>query len=112
MKTIRIPIGSLSLGLALAWFLSLSLAQAQPHPFPPGAHSWSNDPRVQSRTYVFTNTGESLPYAVFVPAKVAPEKPAPLIVALRGFGGNPGVFMRTNTRNCPAWITAASSWVA
>ena len=91
MKFIRTPIASL--GLAFALGLSFSLSQAQPAPSQPAAHSWSNDPRVQSRTYVFTNTGETLPYAVFVSTKVAKDKPAPLIVALRGYGGNPGVFM-------------------
>ena len=105
MKCIRTPIASL--GLAFALCLSFSLTQAQPatgqqpvpqnadanRPGQPAARSWSNDPRVQSRTYVFTNTDETLPYAVFVSTKVAKDKPAPLIVALRGFGGNPGVFM-------------------
>lgn len=97
----------LLLGIAIILFLSFGLAQAQPatgqQPAPqnagvnppgqPAVRSWSNDPRVQSRTYVFTNTGETLPYAVFVSTKVAKHKPAPLIVALRGAGGNPGVFM-------------------
>jgi predicted esterase len=91
MKFIRTPIASL--GLAFALFLPVSLTQAQPATNQPAARSWSNDPRVQSRTYVFTNTGETLPYAVFVSTKVAKDKPAPLIVALRGFGGNPGSFM-------------------
>ena len=95
------------IGLALALWLPVGQTQAQPatnqapglrnlgsdHPGQPAARSWSNNPRVQSRTYVFTNTGETLPYAVFVSTKVTPDKPAPLIVALRGFGGNPGVFM-------------------
>jgi predicted esterase len=91
MKFIRNPIASIGLGFAL--FLPFSLTQAQPAPGQPAVRSWSNDPRVQSRTYVFTNTGETLPYAVFVSTKVAKDKPAPLIVALRGYGGNPGVFM-------------------
>ena len=96
-----------SIGLTFALCLPARLAPAQPapgqptappnasatRPNPPAVHSWSNDPRVQSRTYVFTNTGETLPYAVFVSTKVAKDKPAPLIVALRGYGGNPGVFM-------------------
>jgi predicted esterase len=89
------------IGLNLALGLPLDLAQAQPAPpnaasngpGQPTVRSWSNDPRVQSRSYVFTNTGETLPYAVFVSSKVAKDKPAPLIVALRGAGGNPGVFM-------------------
>ena len=91
MKFIRTPIASL--GLAFALCLPVSLTLAQPATSPPAVRSWSNDPRVQSRSYVFTNTGESLPYAVFVSTKVAKDKPAPLIVALRGYGGNPGSFM-------------------
>jgi poly(3-hydroxybutyrate) depolymerase len=81
------------IGLIFASYLSFSLAQAQPTAGQTTFRSWSNDPRVQSRTYVFTNTGETLPYAVFVSTKVTKDKPAPLIVALRGAGGNPGVFM-------------------
>jgi predicted esterase len=82
-----------SLGLVFALCLSFNLSSAQPATGQPAARSWSGDPRVQSRSYVFTNTGESLPYAVFVSTKVAKDKPAPLIVALRGYGGNPGSFM-------------------
>ncbi len=91
MKITLNPIGSISLAFTL--FLPFSLAQAQPASGQPAARSWSSDPRVQSRSYVFTNTGETLPYAVFVSTKVAKDNPAPLIVALRGFGGNPGSFM-------------------
>lgn len=92
MNSIPIPIASF--GIACILCLSFRLtAQAQPSTGQSVARSWSNDPRVQSRTYVFTNTGETLPYAVFVSTKVAKDKPAPLIVALRGAGGNPGVFM-------------------
>jgi predicted esterase len=88
------------IGLAFALCLPASLAQAQPAAGPPpAARSWSNDPRVQSRTYLFTNTGETLPYAVFVSTKVAKDKKAPLIVALRGYGGNPGVFMHEPALN-------------
>jgi len=86
MYPLRRTVAILSLILAVG--LNLNLAQAQP-----AARSWSNDPRVQSRTYVFTNTSETLPYAVFVSTKVTRDKPAPLIVALRGAGGNPGVFL-------------------
>jgi len=82
------------LGILFALCLSFNLTQAQPATGQrPAVRSWSNDPRVQSRTYVFTNTDETLPYAVFVSTKVTKDKPAPLIVALRGAGGNPGVFM-------------------
>jgi len=54
------------------------------------------DPRVQSRTYVFQETNENIPYAVFVSSKVRPEKKNPLIVALHGLGGAPTSLLRGN----------------
>jgi hypothetical protein len=80
MKVRLTPLGSI--GLVFALCLPFRLAQAQPLTNQPAVQSWSSDPRVQSRSYVFANTGERLPYAVFVSTKVAKEKPAPLIVAL------------------------------
>ena len=53
------------------------------------------DDRVELRTYHFTNTDEDLPYAVFVSSKVTKNKKAPLVLALHGFSGNHGTFMRT-----------------
>ncbi|MBN2321907.1 MAG: dienelactone hydrolase family protein [Acidobacteria bacterium] len=53
------------------------------------------DDRVELREYLFTDTGEMLPYAVFVSTKVAKDKKAPLVLALHGFSGNHGTFMRT-----------------
>jgi predicted peptidase len=50
---------------------------------------------VELREYGFKDTGESLPYAVFVSSKVTPNKKAPLVLALHGFSGNHGTFMRT-----------------
>ena len=54
------------------------------------------DPRVQQRTYLFTDTGEQLPYAVFVSSKVSRDKKNPLIVALHGLGGDQNTMMRAN----------------
>jgi predicted esterase len=57
-----------------------------------------NDPvddRVELREYLFTDTGEMLPYAVFVSSKVTKDRKAPLVLALHGFSGNHGTFMRT-----------------
>ena len=45
-----------------------------------------NDPRVQHRTYVMEETGETIPYALFVPSGYDPERPAPLLVSLHGAG--------------------------
>ena len=54
------------------------------------------DPRVQQRTYVFADTKEELPYAVFVSSKVSKDKKNPLIVALHGLGGNQNTMMGAN----------------
>src|SRR6186997_1029411 len=54
------------------------------------------DPRVQQRTYTFADTGEQLPYAVFVSSKVSKDKKNPLIVALHGLGGDQNTMMRAN----------------
>jgi len=48
--------------------------------------SMIDDPRVQHRSYVFEPTGETLPYAVFVPGSYRADKPAPLVVSLHGLG--------------------------
>ena len=53
------------------------------------------DDRVELREYLFTDTNEMLPYAVFVSSKVKKDKKAPLVLALHGFSGNHGTFMRT-----------------
>ena len=53
------------------------------------------DDRVELREYGFKDTGENLPYAVFVSSKVTRDKKAPLVLALHGFSGNHGTFMRT-----------------
>ena len=55
---------------------------------PPGPIKVDPDARVQQRTYRFTDTGENLAYTVFVSSKVRKDKPAPLIVALHGYGGD------------------------
>jgi predicted esterase len=53
------------------------------------------DDRVELRTYQFTNTDEALPYAVFVSSKVTKDNKAPLVLALHGYSGNHGTFMRS-----------------
>jgi predicted esterase len=53
------------------------------------------DDRVELREYYFADTNEWLPYAVFVSSKVTKDEKAPLVLALHGFSGNHGTFMRT-----------------
>ncbi|MEX0738684.1 MAG: alpha/beta fold hydrolase [Pseudohongiella sp.] len=49
--------------------------------------SMINDPRVQHRSYTFEPTGETLPYALFVPGSYQQtDGSVPLIVSLHGLG--------------------------
>ncbi len=90
-----------AIGLAgLALFAQVVFAQA-PAAQPPagrgrGPINRPPDPRVQQRTYHFTDTNENLPYALFVSSKVTKDKAAPLIVALHGLGGDHNSLMRGN----------------
>ncbi len=45
-----------------------------------------DDPRVQHRSYAFPATGETIPYALFVPSSYRDSEAAPLIVSLHGLG--------------------------
>jgi predicted esterase len=53
------------------------------------------DDRVEIREYGFKETNENMPYAVFVSSKIAKGQKAPLVLALHGFSGNYGTFMRS-----------------
>ena len=43
-----------------------------------------NDPRVQHLSYTFEETGESIPYALFVPSLYKKDKNISLVVSLHG----------------------------
>ena len=66
----------------------------RPNGPPPGPMKIDPDPRVQQRTYRFKDTDEDLAYTVFVSSKVKRDKPAPLIVALHGYGGDSNFIVR------------------
>lgn len=53
------------------------------------------DDRVEIREYGFNETGENMPYAVFVSSKIAKGQKAPMVLALHGYSGNYGTFMRS-----------------
>jgi len=79
--------------------LSPGLAQAPaegPPPNGPPRIPMKIDPdaRVQQRTYHFADTDEDLAYTVFVSSNVKPDTPAPLIVALHGYGGDSNFIVR------------------
>jgi predicted esterase len=53
------------------------------------------DDRVEIREYGFKETSENMPYAVFVSSKITKGQKAPLVLALHGYLGNYGTFMRS-----------------
>jgi len=75
---------------SLGFCVQIAFARAAQQPAP------QVDPRVEQRTYLFEDTNEELPYAVFVSSKVRSDQENPLIVALHGLGGNPNTLLRGN----------------
>jgi dienelactone hydrolase len=91
-----------AIGCGAYFFLSLGSCLAQPPgtPLPEGIRGGSElvpEARVEIRTYRFEETGEELPYSVFVSSKIGPRQKAPLIVALRGYTGTTLTFVRGTT---------------
>lgn len=78
--------------VSVAWMCALMLLSACAEAQRESARDASDDermvsdPRVQHRSYVFEPTGETLPYAVFVPSSYQQGQPAPLLVSLHGLG--------------------------
>jgi poly(3-hydroxybutyrate) depolymerase len=90
-----------TLGLATTVCLPSVVAAAQGGPpqqvLPEGIRGGSEvvpEAKVEIRKYVFKDTGEELPYSVFVSSKVKKDQKAPLIIALRGFTGTTLTFVR------------------
>jgi predicted peptidase len=61
---------------------------------PPRIPQRAPDPRVQQKSYTLAPTGEEMKYTLFVSSKVEPGVPAPLIVALHGYGGDSNFIVR------------------
>lgn len=98
-------------GLAVGFALTVQFAMAkiqlaqepaqQPAPAAAGAQATRGggarggaDPRVQQRTYLFTDSNEQMPYALYVSSKVSKDKKNPLIVTLHGLGGDQNTMVR------------------
>lgn len=60
---------------------------------PPRIPQMKPDPRVHQKSYTLP-TGEEMKYTLFVSSKVKPGVPAPLIVALHGYGGDSNFIVR------------------
>src|SRR2546422_5337052 len=97
-------IAVLALSFQISW-TQVQLAQQPQQPAPAAAPGGPQagrgggqrgvvDPRVQQRTYVFKETNEFIPYALFVSSKVTKAKKNPLIVALHGLGGDQNTMVR------------------
>ena len=89
------------LGCVVFLCMTAALAIAQNGPprqiLPEGIRGGSEtvpEARVEVRKYVFAETGEELPYSVFVSSKVKKDQKTPLIIALRGFTGTTLTFVR------------------
>ncbi len=92
--------GTMGCGALFCLWLGSSLAQPPGTPLPEGIRGGSElvpEPRVEVRSYRFEETGEELPYSVFVSSKIDPDEKAPLIIALRGFTGTTLTFVRGTT---------------
>lgn len=90
---------AIAIAAALCLQSTPSLAQGGPprEVLPEGIRGGSEmapEPRVQIRKYVFRETGEELPYSVFVSSKVKKGQKAPLVIALRGYTGTTLTFVR------------------
>jgi dienelactone hydrolase len=90
-----------ALGVVTCLGLNCGVAMAQggppPQVLPEGIRGGSEvtpEKGVEIRKYIFQETGEELPYSVYVSSKVKPGQKAPLIIALRGFTGTTLTFVR------------------
>ena len=95
---------SLQLAMTQIHFAQQAAPQAAPATGAPqagrgGGQRGGVDPRVQQRTYTFTDTNEQMPYALFVSSKVSKDKKNPLIVSLHGLGGDQNTMVRESLRS-------------
>jgi dienelactone hydrolase len=99
MNPIARLLGASGLAAGLCLVAGAALAQGGPPPqvFPEGIRGGSEvapEKGVEIRKYVFKETGEELPYSVYVSSKVRKGTKAPLVLALRGFTGTTLTFVR------------------
>src|SRR5262245_28200592 len=111
MKSRVVSRGILAIGVAVFFQLATSQTTTAQQPAPQGAPAAAAQPngrgggrgtvdsRVQQRTYTFADTGEQMPYALFVSSKVTRDKKSPLIVSLHGLGGDQNTMVRENLRS-------------
>src|SRR5436190_16604557 len=91
-------VAGLALGFQISWIQIEFAQQPGQQNGRGGGQRGAVDPRVQQRTYVFNETNEFLPYALFVSSKVRKDKKSPLIDALHGLGGDQNTMVRKTYR--------------
>jgi pimeloyl-ACP methyl ester carboxylesterase len=99
MKTFARLLAAVGLAAALCLPCGAALAQGGPpsQVLPEGIRGGSEitpEKGVEIRKYVFKETGEALPYSVYVSSKVKKGEKAPLVIALRGYTGTTLTFVR------------------
>jgi predicted peptidase len=107
MTSSSVARGILAVGLTVSVQLAMGQIPAAQQTAPPAAPAANAqpaargvvDPRVQQRTYVFADTNEQMPYALFVSSKVSRDKKNPLIVSLHGLGGDQNTMVRESLRS-------------
>jgi predicted esterase len=114
MTSRRLMKAGLVVGLTASLHIAMSQVQLAQQPGPAaapqgpagapqagrgGGQRGAVDPRVQQRTYLFGETNENIPYALFVSSKVSTAKKNPLIVSLHGLGGNQDTMVRESLRS-------------
>lgn len=100
MRSTTRALATIGCGALLCLRLGASLAQPPGTPLPEGIRGGSElvpEPHVEIRSYRFAETGEELPYSLFVSSKIEHGKKAPLIIALRGYTGTTLTFVRGTT---------------
>jgi dienelactone hydrolase len=99
MKPVARSFAAIGIVAALCLSAGSALAQGGPPPqvYPEGIRGGSEvtpEKGVEIRHYLFKETGEELPYSVYVSSKIKKGKKAPLIIALRGYTGTTLTFVR------------------
>lgn len=85
---------SLLVILAAAQFAPAQAPEAKPGPQPKMPLQIKPDPRVQQRSYHFTEADKDMTYVLYVSSKVSKDKKNPLIIALHGMGGDGNFLVR------------------
>jgi predicted peptidase len=87
MKSKRVAKIRLVIGLVVSFQVAMAQQPTAPQAGRGAGGQRLPDSRAQQRTYLFQDTNEQMPYAVFVSSKVTKDKKVPLILTLHGLGG-------------------------